>query len=116
MSEFGIKEQVDTNEEFEKLKKKSAKQQRDIDKLRVKSREKTERIKELEEQVEKLKATEDTEETEEINYPDIDYKHLFKCGAFNATRGAMDEEYKECWKALSSGQIKTYKEWIDQEL
>ena len=74
------------------------------------------KIKQLEEQVEKPKATEETEDTEEINYPDIDYKHLFKCGAFNATRGAMDEEYKECWKALSSGQIKTYKEWIDQEL
>ena len=55
MNEFSIKEQVDTNKELESLNKKCAKQQRDLDKLRVKSREKTERIKELEEQIEKIR-------------------------------------------------------------
>jgi hypothetical protein len=120
MSEFDIKEQVDTNEEFEKLKKKSAKQQRDIDKLRVKSREKTERIKELEEQVEELKELVkkevDDDSEEEIEYPDKDYKGLFKYGAYNVARGMMDAEYQNCWKAKLSGKIKTYKEWMDQEL
>lgn len=169
MSEFSIKEQVDTNKELEQLKKKSAKQQRDLDKLRLKSREKNERIKDLEEQVEKLKKyetmihrvwsdcywadkvntdvsfkdisasceyyeneefvkkevvddedsdeeTEETEETEKIEYPDRDWECLFELGGYNAMRGEMDADYKNCWKAILSKQVKTYKEWMDLEL
>ena len=114
MSEFGIKEH--NAEEFEKLTKQKVKYCERWNDQMKKSKELKVINKELKEQVEKPKATEDTEDTEEINYPDIDYKHLFECGAFNAVRGAMDEEYKECWKALLTKQIKTYKEWIDQEL
>ena len=56
------------------------------------------------------------EETEEIEYPDKDYKCMFELGAYNMMRGEMDADYKNCWKAILSKQVKTYKEWMDLEL
>ncbi len=56
------------------------------------------------------------EETEEIEYPDRDWRCMFELGAYNMMRGEMDADYKNCWKAILSKQVKTYKEWMDLEL
>jgi len=97
-------------------------QRKRVNAMSKKDWEMKKRIKQLEEQLEKKDSEEsedseeETEETEEIEYPDRDWRCMFELGGYNVMRGEMDAEYKKCWGLLLTKKIKTYQDWIDQEL
>lgn len=128
MSEFGIKEQVDTNEEQKEVFTcPEGYDECDLpDGRTIWENEDTGDIVFPCADVSKAKlfiySNEDfteikpKEETEKTEYPDIDYECLFELRGYNVMRGETDADYKNCWKAVLSKQVKTYKEWQDLEL